>query len=158
MGNTAILTLPYPENTDPLANMALAVKALAEAVETKLTAAWTAYTPAVVNLTLGNGVKVSRYRMIGKTLQLRIYLQGGTTTSASGLIQIPLPAGVAGHASGAQTALVRHWNGAALGVGGAYLPAGDNKVWLYTSATGAAGITTFGNGHEIDLFAELELA
>lgn len=33
MGNTANLVLPYPEDTDPLANMAAAVEALATALD-----------------------------------------------------------------------------------------------------------------------------
>lgn len=33
MGNTARLALPYPENTDPLANMAAAIQALANAID-----------------------------------------------------------------------------------------------------------------------------
>lgn len=40
MGNTANIALPYPENTDPLANMAAAVQALANAIDAAHPAKW----------------------------------------------------------------------------------------------------------------------
>lgn len=50
--------------------------------------AWTAYTPTwtalSVNPTLGNGVLVGAYRATGKTVDFRVKLTIGSTTSATG--------------------------------------------------------------------------
>lgn len=155
MGNTANLNLPYPANTDPLANMAAAIQSLANAIDTAVGGAWTAYTPTITNLTLGNGTRVARYLKKGKTLKLRIDLIGGSTSSASGAINIGLPAGMSAHASGAQALMLRHYNGSGLVIGGAVVNA-TGTVILPTTTAGQ--IAAFNNGHEITIDGEIELA
>lgn len=61
--------------------------------------AWTAYTPtwtASVNPAIGNGTLTGAYRKIGKTLDVRIRMTAGsTTTFGTGDWRFALPAGVA---------------------------------------------------------------
>jgi hypothetical protein len=51
---------------------------------TGIESAWTAYTPTITNLTLGNGVLVARYKKIGKTVFVEARVVFGSTTSISG--------------------------------------------------------------------------
>jgi hypothetical protein len=64
MGNTANLVLPYPENTDPVANMAAAVQALANAIDAAHPAKWkrgavTGTADANGDLTITHGLGVT---------------------------------------------------------------------------------------------------
>ena len=54
-------------------------------------AAWTSWTPTWSNLTVGNGVLVSKYIKVGKYVSFYIDLNFGTTTSVSGDINFSLP-------------------------------------------------------------------
>jgi len=54
-------------------------------------AAWTAYTPTLTNLTVGNGVFDAGFTRFGKTVLGRVAFTWGTTTSASGTLRISLP-------------------------------------------------------------------
>lgn len=141
MGTTANLGLPYPENTDPLANVAAAIQALAAAIDTLEGAAWTAFTPAwtgsTTNPAIGNGTIVGRYRKVGKTVHFRVIITAGsTTTFGSGNYAIGLPFG--SHATGLQVIEAGEFN-----VGGAAYPmrgrvlAGTSSALLYTPATTA---------------------
>lgn len=91
MGNTANLALPYPENTDPLANMALAVKALAEAIDAGVggSAGWTAVVFQNSWVNFGGTYQVAQYKKVGK----RVYVRGAIKTGASGTVAFTLPAG-----------------------------------------------------------------
>lgn len=53
--------------------------------------AWAAYTPTTTNVTLGNGTLVGAYVQTGKTVNFRIKLTFGTTTSFGGAINFGLP-------------------------------------------------------------------
>jgi hypothetical protein len=55
--------------------------------------AWTAWTPSRSGVTIGNGVEVARYMLVGKTCAINYRLTLGTTSSVSGDIQISLPFG-----------------------------------------------------------------
>lgn len=123
------------------------------ALQDGIQAAFTAYTPTVTNLTLGNGVMNARYIRIGKTLLYRFDLVGGTTTTAAGALSVPLPAGMTAHASGLQAIHTRHFNGSLL-VGGSSINAGATSIALFNTAA----ISTFTNGHEVTLNGTIELA
>ena len=79
--------------------------------------AWTAYTPTDTAITVGNGTRVARYRMIDpKTCAFRWSLVLGSTSSFTGNISTGLP--FAAHASGYHTCsaymldnAVRNWVG-----------------------------------------------
>ena len=45
--------------------------------------AWTSYTPATVNLTVGNGTLVGRYKQIGKTVSWEVRFTLGSTSAIS---------------------------------------------------------------------------
>jgi hypothetical protein len=61
---------------------------------TAMTGAWTAYTPTLANLTLGNGVMAASYRRIGHTLELRFRFTFGTTSVMGTNPTFSLPAGM----------------------------------------------------------------
>lgn len=87
--------------------------------------AWTAYTPTLTNLTLGNGTNESRYKIVGKTIDVVIALQFGTTsTFAAAQFQIGLPAGITPFL-GATQIVINH----VIGVAGVH----DNSANLYYS-------------------------
>jgi len=51
---------------------------------------WTAYTPTITGLTLGNGTVTARYQRIGNTVHLHISIDiGSTTTMGSAAIALP---------------------------------------------------------------------
>lgn len=54
--------------------------------------AWTAYTPALVNLTLGDGTMVAAYSQVGKRIEVRVRIAFGSTTSIGGAVTIGMPA------------------------------------------------------------------
>lgn len=92
MGNTANLSLPYPENTDPLANMAAAIQALANAIDGGgIGGAWVAWSPTLTGISLGNGVVIARRLLMGKTVHFRFQITLGTTTTFAGLNSFSLP-------------------------------------------------------------------
>lgn len=53
--------------------------------------AWGGYTPALTNITIGNGTLAFFYKQIGKTVHVRGILTFGSTTSVSGVMGIALP-------------------------------------------------------------------
>lgn len=53
--------------------------------------AWTSYTPALTNMTIGNGTLACYYVQIGKTVHVRGRITWGSTTSVAGAISIGLP-------------------------------------------------------------------
>lgn len=92
MGNTANLSLPYPENTDPLANMAAAIQALAAAIDGGgIGGAWVAWSPTLTGISLGNGVVIARRLLMGKTVHFRFQITLGSTTTFSAANSFSLP-------------------------------------------------------------------
>src|SRR4051794_8979925 len=55
---------------------------------------WTAYTPTIGGVTLGNGTVVGFYRKVGKTLHLRVRFVAGSTTVVTGAMSVSLPTGL----------------------------------------------------------------
>jgi hypothetical protein len=111
---------PEPDNTDLVKNGALAIRTAVDAIDTSLaelkggttgqvlsktsntdmdftwTSAtdqypWTAYTPTLTNITLGNGTVIGRYQLVGKTVNLFFSLTLGSTTSFTAGIAVSLP-------------------------------------------------------------------
>lgn len=64
--------------------MFLTAKALADATGGKLGAAWTAYTPTLTNITIGNGTKTGAYCRIGKLVYFIATFNYGSSGSAVG--------------------------------------------------------------------------
>lgn len=105
MGNTTNLGLPYPANTDPVANTAAALQSLAEAIETKLGTTPTAYNPALTAVTtnpnVGTGGAVTGwYVQRGKAsveFTINVLLGSAGLSGGSGQWKLSLP--VAAHAT-----------------------------------------------------------
>ena len=105
--------------------------------------AWTPYTPALTNITLGNGTLSGQYTQVGKFIVFRLGLTHGTTTSVTGAVAFGLPA----------TALDINWTASALlwdgsvaanRIPGVCVPA-TTSVALYSGpingGTGAGAVT-----------------
>lgn len=74
--------------------------------------AWTAYTPTLTNITLGNGTVTARYVQIGKLVIGSVNFTAGTTTTyAAGNLSISLPVNAQGIAT-AGTGSVNNGTGA----------------------------------------------
>jgi hypothetical protein len=92
MGTTGTYGLPFPEDTDPVAQGATAIEALAEAVEELLAAnlPWQAYVPTLTGVAAT--VTEARYCKIGRLVTGRVLL---TLTAGGGgifAVGVPVPA------------------------------------------------------------------
>ena len=133
--------------------------------------AWTSFTPAWTaagtNPTLGNGTATGSYALNGKTLQFRMRIvAGSTTTYGTGQYALGLPTGTAA-SSGNQAISGTISSSLAYFPCSGLLAAGANKFTLLapgsgsTSAMGSFTATvpaTFGNGDMISLQGTVELA
>lgn len=61
---------------------------------TAATAAWTAWTPTLTNMTLGNGTVTALYRRLGKTMDFRFRFILGSTSAVGTSPTFSLPAGI----------------------------------------------------------------
>jgi hypothetical protein len=138
MGSTATLGLPYPENTDPLADMAAAIQALANAVDGFVGGAWQDWTPEFTGMTVGNGLLVARYLDNGATIRYRLLVVFGSTTTVSGGVHFSLPEQVAASENQYTDALVIANGGTQPYVGRTFIAAGTFDAYPYV-ATAAAG-------------------
>lgn len=92
--------------------------------------AWTSYTPTFTNVT--GGVCTAYYRLVGKTVDIRVVMSAGSATAA-GSIQISLPAGMA--AAGTHVVPATRTNAALiLALASA---AGSTTITVYQDANGA---------------------
>lgn len=128
-----------------------------------LCAAWTSYVPVLTSNagspTVGNGTLVGRYRQLGKTVDLRIVLTWGSTTTygVGGNPSISLPVAPLDHLQVAGAALQDL--GTNTFVGGAIFEA-TNKLTL-VSASGAltnASPFAWANGDKVIITATYEAA
>ena len=78
------------------------------------TGPWTAYTPTVLGISLGNGTLAAAYRVTGKTLHVNVSLNFGSTTTYAGgagvAIQIALPSGTTALRTGALSAWINDFS------------------------------------------------
>lgn len=58
---------------------------------TALQAAWTSYTPATTNITVGNGSVTGRYNRVGKTIDFQCTFTFGSTSAVSASPTFSLP-------------------------------------------------------------------
>lgn len=147
--------LPYPTGTDPVADLDSIVQSLAEALDTKALASWTAFTPTWIgsgsNPAVGGAgghTVAGRYRIQGHTVDCRVKITVGTTGLGSGNYSIgSLPAAIQALASWVDCAVgsVVLWDTSAGAVNGRfgaslYLQAVDTlRVALGGSAGGGWG-------------------
>lgn len=64
---------------------------LAGKADTTGNGAWTSWTPAYTNVTIGNGTNVGRYIQLGKLVQFALRFTLGSTSSVGGRISFTLP-------------------------------------------------------------------
>lgn len=88
---TSNMALPYPVGSDPVSGVRQDIGNLAEYTDGAVGGAWADYTPTLTNLTLGNGTLVARYKKIGRTVHLYLYLVYGSTSSGSANWSFGLP-------------------------------------------------------------------
>ena len=95
--------------------------------------AWTSYSPTLTNLTIGNGTLTASYKLIGKTLHIRITFVYGSTTSTSGNVAVGLPSGMTAQTGGEQHVIFKIFNGTANYVGIAFASSGTfSPFWPQT--------------------------
>lgn len=82
--------IPIPLDTDPVGDGALAVRNLAAAIGDP----WTAYNAIVQGWTRNNGTVTAAYRLIGRTVLVRIAYTVGSTDVKAGALGFTLPADV----------------------------------------------------------------
>jgi hypothetical protein len=97
--------------------------------------AWTTYTPTLINLTIGNGTIVGRYKQVGKKVTVFVGVKWGSTTSASGGVGINLPV----------TAIASY---------GSYEPVFTSTL-LDAGSAYYVGATVLNTGSKVDLMAIL---
>lgn len=140
--------LPYPAGSDPLGDLDTLIQALAEAVDDKLLAAWSAYVPVFSSSgtapNVGStGTIVGAYRERGKSVDYRVKVTyGGSGIAGTGNFNLTLPtackAAVEDTCVGAAT-LFDTSAGAAAGRFGA-------SVYCQIAATGQVRIALGGTG------------
>lgn len=136
MPTTPNLGLPYPTDTDYVANGYLDTQQLADAVDA-LFGPSASYTPATTNIT--SPTVVGHYLLLGKWMLLWVQISAGTVT-ATGTVDVQLPLGL--FATGrAQLLLGQHTSD----VCRAYIASNTDVVTITKDANGA----NFNNGHSL---------
>jgi hypothetical protein len=83
-----------PTSTDYVAQGAVAIETLGDAIDASVGTgllAWTAYTPTFQNLTVGNGTSAFYYVKIGKTVHVTGRFTLGTTSSFGTSVNVSMP-------------------------------------------------------------------
>ena len=130
------------------------LKARVTTIENAASAAWTPYTPSLVNLTLGNGTMTARYKRVGTVIHVMGIITWGSTTSmtnpviglpvtASGLVSDRAPLGIAqftdASAPSSQLGLARFWSGSTFVLytpSGAMIAAAAPFTWAVSDSIG----------------------
>lgn len=90
MPGTSAGGIPIPLDTDPVGDGALAVRDLAAAIGDP----WTAYNAIVQGWTRNNGTITAAFRVVGKTMFVRISYVVGSTDVKAGALGFTLPTDV----------------------------------------------------------------
>jgi hypothetical protein len=159
-----------PDNTAYVKDGASAIRSLGQSIDTSVGTgllAWTAYTPTLTAVTVGNGTLTAKYLKLGKTLHIMINFTLGSTSAVGSQPQFSLPAGLTTTFPLFQP----------VGVGNISISGGqyNTQVFTYTSSAiypllqtanttyvGIADVTatvpaTFNNGSVISLRALVEV-
>lgn len=135
---------------------------------TGIQAAWSAYTPTLTNITLGNGTLACASARVGKTMLVRgSFLAGSTTTYAAGNLGVSVPvnahaayAAAGSHAVG--SGLVSLNGGTPIGVT-ARLTSATTMNFTVDAQTATTAVTntnpfTFGTASTLNFAAAYEAA
>jgi hypothetical protein len=141
---------PIPLDTDVAGDLALAVRNAIDSLE----AAWVAYTPTLINLTVGNGTVVARGKRIGKTIFFSFHFTLGSTSAVALSPQFTLP--YTPRETTFRIPFTSHYYDAGVAnyLGGALrdTPANPTRVTLVTAAGAPVAAGTpfaFGTGDQI---------
>jgi hypothetical protein len=111
------------------ANGATLVADSTETTGMKWEGVWTNYTPSYLNITVGNGTVIARYRKVGKTVQVFWRLTWGSTTSCAAYPIVGYPATPAYTAYIAGNTMM--WDvGVAQYLGLAYVDGGNGLLFM----------------------------
>ena len=107
MATTPNFSWPTPDDTDPVGDGALDMRALGNAIDDSLGAAWINYTPTftqsvTVTKTIGN----ARYKKVGKTVLVQVYLLATSAGTAGNFVFIGLP--IAARTANSSTTGIAH--------------------------------------------------
>ena len=83
-----------PNDSDPFKDGALAIRTLGNGIDTSVGTgllAWTAYTPTLGGVTVGNGTTSFFYSRIGKTVFVKGKFTLGSTSAITGSISVSFP-------------------------------------------------------------------
>jgi hypothetical protein len=132
----------------------------------KIEASYSAYTPTLGGITIGNGTAAARYVQVGKLVVVEVAFTAGSTTSFSGTITFSLPVTAAsGESASTPLGTARGTHGSSSAVG-AVLEGSSTVRFVYASTwpTGteaqwaATAPWTWGSGDTINFTAAYEAA
>jgi hypothetical protein len=95
-----------PDDSDPFKNGALAIRTLGNNIDTSVGTGlltWTAYTPSLSGMSLGNGSLSFAYAKLGKTVHVRGLITLGSTSTVTGPLDVGLPFNSTGYTTGHAT-------------------------------------------------------
>ena len=129
-----------------------------------LQAAWTSYTPTLVGFTLGNGTMTAKYHRVGKTIEYRVVIVFGSTSTWTSVFGISLPvtphADYVVHAAIGRAAFYDTSVGAASREGGVAMSNGVDTLILATSPGPVSNTVpfTWANGDHLSVSGSYEAA
>lgn len=121
---------------------------------------YVAYALTPTNFTVSNGTVVARSHLSGKSVDLRVSLAAGGSSSAAGAMSFSLP--YQAHASGEQFLPVKYFNGTNFYIGYAIIAAGASTASFKVVGSAGAGVMgdwgTFTSGTVITIEGSYERA
>jgi hypothetical protein len=91
---------PVPTSTDYVKDGATSIEALGDAIDTSVGTgllAWTAYTPTITGVTLGNATTTFVYAKLGKIVHVKGLCILGSTSTMTGPLEVSIPFGWSGY-------------------------------------------------------------
>lgn len=137
---------PVPTSTDYVADGAVAIESLGDAIDASVgngLKAWVAYTPTLSGLTIGNGTLNFVYCQIGKTVHVRGIATLGTTSSMTGPLDVGIPVTSTGYGTTGMSPIgnATFWSGS-VPIGFGTLTSVGNSAAFRILAISAAGTYT----------------
>lgn len=93
---------PIPLDADPFKDGALAMRNLGNGIDTSVGTgllAWTAYTPTISGVTIGNATTTFVYAKLGKNVIVRGVCTFGSTSTVTGPLDVSLPVNNTGYST-----------------------------------------------------------
>lgn len=87
----SVITTPVTGTTISTVDFGIKVKDNFDAAFPLGIDAWTSYSPANTNVTVGNGTETAAYQRVGRLITVRYRLTWGSTTAFGGTVEIGMP-------------------------------------------------------------------